>query len=410
MTSTSPGRSRSRGRLVAGLATVAAATSATGAAAWLWRNQDKVIMRRPFNEWTFTHMNRLLPAETVPRSRSPKPLPGRDRPLDVDYWYAGRSWRLAQLHKRTNTTAFVVLHNGRLVHELYPGRFAGPRVRMQLFSVTKSLTSMLIGIALEDGLLNDVTDHITKYVPELIGTAYDGPSIEHLLDMSSGTGNREVWDDPASDIARFTRAMTTGGSLLDVVRSIQRTSIPGVRFNYSTIDTQVLGWVLEAASGRSLAQYAADKIWSRLATEADAYYWLSRERLHQAIAGGSFNATARDTARLGLVMARGGEFDGRPVVPAGWVERSRRSDRPHLQVGALGEYGVRHYGYANQWWTLGGDRRAFTGLGIHGQYLYVDPSADVVIVKCSAWPTEEDDERDAETVAALQAIVEYLDA
>jgi CubicO group peptidase (beta-lactamase class C family) len=396
--------------LFAGLATVAAATGAAGAAAWAWRNQDKLIMRRPLNEWTFTHMNRLLPAEVVPHSRSPQPLPNRSGPLDVDYWFQGRQWSLAHLHKRTNTTAFVVLHRGQLVHETYPGRFAGPAVRMQLFSVTKSLTSMLIGIALDDGLLSDPTDQITKYVPELIGTAYDGPSIEHLLDMSSGAGTRETWDDPHTDIARFTKAMTTGGSLLDVVRSVQRTSIPGVRFNYSTIDTQVLGWIVEAASGVSLARYTADRIWSRIGTEADAYYWLSRERPHQAIGGGSFNATARDTARLGLIMAHGGRFGDRPIVPAAWVERSRLSDRPYLQVGALGEYGVRHYGYANQWWTLGGDRRAFAGQGIHGQYLYVDPVADVVIVKCSAWPTEEDDDRDAETIAALQAIVEHLDA
>jgi CubicO group peptidase (beta-lactamase class C family) len=396
--------------LFAGLATAAAATGAAGAAAWLWRNQDKIIMRRPFNEWTFTHMDRLLPYEVVPRSRSPKPLPNRAGPLEVDYWFQGRQWRLADLHKRTNTTAFVVLHRGQLVHESYPGRFAGPATRMQLFSVTKSLTSMLIGIALDEGLLSDPTDPIAKYVPELIGTAYDGPSIEDLLDMSSGAGDRETWDDPASDIARFTRAMTTAGSLLDVVRSLKRTSVPGVRFNYSTIDAQVLGWVVEAASGRSLAQYAADRIWSRIGTEADAYYWLSRERPHQAIGGGSFNATARDTARLGLIMAHGGRCGDRPIVPAAWVERSRRSDRPYLQVGALGEPGLRHYGYANQWWTVGGDRRAFTGQGIHGQYLYVDPLADVVIVKCSAWPTEEDDDRDAETIAALQAIVEHLDA
>jgi CubicO group peptidase (beta-lactamase class C family) len=228
--------------------------------------------------------------------------------------------------------------------------------------------------------------------------------------MSSGAGNREAWDDPAADIARFTRAMTTGGSLLEVVRSLKRTSVPGVRFNYSTIDAQVLGWVLEAASGMTLAQYAADRIWGRIGTEADAYYWLSRETPNRAIGGGSFNATARDTARLGLVMAHGGTFAGRPIVPADWVERSRGRDRPYLQVGALGEYGMQQYGYANQWWTLGGDHRAFTGIGVHGQYLFVDPSADVVIVKCSAWPVEEDDDRDAETIAALRAIVEYFDA
>ncbi len=387
----------------AGMACAAGAT-------WVWRHQDELITKRPFNEWAFTHMNRLLPCENVPRSARPTPLPNRARPLDATYWFQGHQWNLAQLHKRTNTTAFVVLHRGELVHETYPGRFAGPAVRFQLFSLSKSLTSMLVGIALDEGVLSDPTDQVTKYVPDLLDTAYDGPTIEHLLDMSSGAGNRETWGDPDTDIARFTNAITTGASLTEVVRSVQRASIPGVRFNYSTIDAQVLGWVLEAASGKSLAQLVTDRIWSRIGAETDAYYWLSRGRPRRAIGGGSFNATARDTARLGLLMSHGGAVDGHQLVPAGWVERSRGRDLPHLQVGALGEIGLRHYGYSNQWWTLGGPHRAYTGVGIHGQYLFVDPVADVVIVKCSAWPVEEDDDRDAETVAALRAIVEYLDA
>jgi CubicO group peptidase (beta-lactamase class C family) len=113
-------------------------------------------------------------------------------------------------------------------------------------------------------------------------------------------------------------------------------------------------------------------------------------------------------ARLGLLMTGDGAVAGDQVVPRDWVLRSRGNDLPHLAVGALGPSGYDHYGYANQWWTLGGTRQAFTGLGVHGQYLFVDPVADVVIVKCSAWPTQDDEQRDRETITALHRIADHL--
>jgi CubicO group peptidase (beta-lactamase class C family) len=203
---------------------------------------------------------------------------------------------------------------------------------------------------------------------------------------------------------RFARAALGGGSIEDVVRTVPRTAEPGERFNYSTLDTQVLGWVLEAATGMSLARYAAQWLWSRIGADREAYYWLTRARPRTAIGAGSLNATARDVARLGLLMANDGRLFGEQIVPRDWVRRSRGSQKPQLAVGALGESGYEHYGYANQWWTLGGDHQAFTGLGVHGQYLFVDPVAEVVIVKCSAWPTPDDERRDHETITALQQI------
>jgi CubicO group peptidase (beta-lactamase class C family) len=214
---------------------------------------------------------------------------------------------------------------------------------------------------------------------------------------------------PDSGIKHFERAVLGGGDLTEVVRSAQRTAAPGEFFNYSTFDAQVLGWVLEAATGRTLAAYASDRLWRRIGADRDAYYWLTRNRPRTAIGAGSLNATPRDVARLGLLMAHDGMVDGEQVVPGDWVRRSRGSDLPQLAVGALGPSGYDHYGYANQWWTLGEHSfHAFTGLGVHGQYLFVDPSADVVIVKCSAWPTQDDEHRDRETIAALRRVADHF--
>jgi CubicO group peptidase (beta-lactamase class C family) len=371
-----------------------------------WERQGDLIMRRPFNEWTFTHMNWLLPTERVARGPVHHPLPGRPGPLRLTYRYAGAELSLADLHRRTFTTAFVVLHRGELVHESYPGAFAGPRARFQLFSLSKSLTSMLVGIAVADGAIGSLTDRVTDYRPDFAGTAYESATLADLLAMSSGVGDIEQWDVPGTDIKRFEEACLGRGSVVDVLRSARRTAAPGERFNYSTLDAQLIGWVLEAATGRSLARYASERLWSRLGADRDAYYWLSRSRPRTAIGGGSFNATARDVARLGLLMARDGVLDGEQIIPRDWVRRTGARDVAHLAIGALGPSGYDHYGYANQWWTLAGG--AFTGLGVHGQYLFVDPAADVVIVKCSAWPTEDDPERDRETLAALRAITARL--
>ena len=375
-----------------------------------WERQSDVIMRRPLNEWTFTHMNWLMPTERVPCGTDFLPLPLTPVPLDhLTYRFDDADHTLADLHRRTFTTAFVVLHHGRIVHESYPGAFAGPRTRMQLFSLSKSVTSMLVGIALDEGAIGSVKDLVIDYRPDFARTAYDGITLADLLDMSSGVGELEVWDVPGSIIRAFERAVLSGGDVASIIRSAPRTAAPGERFNYSTFDAQLLGWVLEAATGQSLASYASSRLWRRIGAERDAYYGLSRSQPRTAIGAGAFNATARDLARLGLLMAHDGRLAGQQLVPRDWTRRSRGADAPHLDVGSLGPSGYDHYGYANQWWTLGESCfNAFTGLGVHGQYLFVDPVADVVVVKCSAWPTEDDPARDRETVTALRRIADHL--
>jgi CubicO group peptidase (beta-lactamase class C family) len=382
---------------------------AAAGAGWLWRNQGQLAMSRPFNEWTFTHMSALLPTDTVSRAATPHPLPRRPRPLEVRYEYEGRSRTLDELHRRTFTTGFAVLHRGELVHESYPGRFAAPDARFQLFSVTKSVTSLLTGIALDEGSLDSLDRTAVSLVPELAGSAYDGPTIADLLDMGSGAEGVEDYADPDAPIGRFERAVTNGGSILDVIRALPRGAAPGTVFNYSTLDTQVLGWALEAATGMPLARYATERLWQPMGAEHDAYYFLTRARPRSALGGGSFNASVRDLVRLGALLAAGGKRDGRQIVPAEWIERGRGSERDHLKPGALGGDWPDCYGYANQWWSLAGPHRAFTGRGIYGQYLWVDPAADVVIVKTSAWPDADDDALAAETYAAFNALVAWLD-
>ncbi|MEU4689777.1 serine hydrolase [Actinoplanes sp. NPDC023714] len=366
-----------------------------------WDTQANYMLTRPTNEWSFVNMNTYFPSATVRRGAHTEPLPERAAAMD---------WRgLADFHERTFTTAFLVLHRGALVHESYPGLFAGRERRFQLFSLSKSVLSLLVGAAVQSGLLHDLADPVIRYLPGLKGSAYEGPTVDDLLTMSSGVGGAEDWSDPASSINQFSGTIFAGGSLHDMARSATRAAAPGTTFNYSTLDAQVLGWVVEAATGCTLAEYASRALWSRIGADRDAYYWLTRSRPHTAVGAASLNATARDVARLGLLMSRHGRVGDARVLPADWIPRCRGAAAPHLAVGALGPSGRPHYGYANLWWTLGGEHEAFTGIGIYGQYLYVDPAADVVIVKLSAWPRPDDDDLDRETIGAFEALVRGFD-
>lgn len=385
---------------------------AVAGAVWLWRNQGELATRRPINEWVFTHMNRLLPTETIPRPERSLELTAHGQLPTVTYEYAGSTRTLAEFHQRTFTTSFLVIHRGRVLTEEYPGYFAAPGIRFQCYSLTKSITSMLIGIAVERGDISSIEDPVVRYRPELADTAYDGPTIAHLLDMSSGVDWTEDWTVPDAPIRRFQDAVTTGGSVLEVIRSLGTAAAPGTRFNYSTCESHVLGWVLEAATGRTLAQYAAEHLWGPMGAEYDGYYFLTRSKPHTALGGGSLNAATRDLARLGMLMLHDGRTGGAPdapqVIPADWVARSRGNHVLHLQPGTLGGENPDYYGYSNQWWTLEGPGREFTGLGVHGQYLWIDPDRETVIVKTSAWDTADDPERDAETVAAFRALTARL--
>lgn len=399
-------RRRRRGLIAAG---VTLALLVTGGVV-VWQRQGAIGMTRPVNEWTFTHMDSILPTATVTRGGPVHELPAAAAPPELSYELDGETRSLDDLHRNTHSTSMVVLHRGEIVYEAYPGTFAGPERRNQLFSITKSVTSILVGVALEEGSIRSLDETVAEHVPFLADSEYGQVTLAQLLDMGSGVGGPETWSDPDALINRYEHAVTSGGDIRAIIAGAERTAPAGTRFNYSTIDTQVLGWALEGAVGMPLAEYASAKLWGSIGAESDGFYFLTRKAPQDALGGGSLNLTTRDLARVGLLMANGGELDGRRIVPEAWVERGRGSETAYLQPGKLGPEEDPDFGYANQWWPLGGESRAFAGRGVHGQLLYVDPEAEVVIAKTSAWADPSDDARDAETLAAARQIVEQLRA
>jgi len=259
------------------------------------------------------------------------------------------------------------------------------------YSIAKSVTSLLVGAALKDGYIDSLDEAVTDYLPRLKGSAYDRATIRDVLHMASGVTWNESYTDPDSDVARA--AGTNGIALFDYLRDLNASAEPGAVFNYNTGETNMAGAVLRAAIGNNLSTYLEHKIWGPFGMEADAN-WLLHEPGGGELGGCCINATLRDYARIGIFAMNGGVLrDGTRVLPEGWMaESTTPSD------------GYDGYGYL--WW-LAGDG-IFAGIGIFGQYLWMNPSANIVIVTHSAWPHATNPEYSRHRAALVAALAEAV--
>jgi CubicO group peptidase (beta-lactamase class C family) len=273
-----------------------------------------------------------------------------------------------------DVTSLLVLEDGAVVVEQYY-KTTLPSDRRIGWSVAKSFLSALFGIAVGEGVIPDLDAQVTEYVPSLKGTAYDAATIRNVLQMSSGITFDEDYLDYDSDINRMGRVLALGGTMDGFATGLTETTRqPGQAWEYTSIDTHVLGMVLRAATGQSLIEGMQEKLIAPMGLEASPYYLTDGEGV--AFALGGLNLTTRDYARLGLMYLQNGRLGERQIVPAAWVAESTAPSAPT----APGEIG---YGY--QWWIpKGAQSGQFMARGIYGQYIYIDRSAGVVIATTAA--------------------------
>ena len=333
--------------------------------------------------------------------------------LPAEYEFEGQRRGLANLIEDTHTSALFVLRDGKVRFEQY-WLTGGPNVHWISFSVAKSFVSALVGIAVSEGFISSIEEPITKYLPILVGSAYEGVRIKDVLQMSSGARWNEDYSDPTSEIFKMRAAMLPGGSLDEFLKGVVSEMKPGTMSRYASADTQVLGLLVTETTGRSLSEYMQQKLCEPLGMESPGYWLLDGRGREMAYAG--LNLTARDFAKIGELYRNNGVWEGRQVVPAEWVAASTKADAPHLAPGrpVVGDHTM-PMGYGYQWWLPDGDRGEFSGIGIYNQFVYVDPSRRVVIVKLSANPLfgtsgGEKTQRDIENIQALRAIARSLDA
>jgi CubicO group peptidase (beta-lactamase class C family) len=364
------------------------------------------LLNPEINSFTFREMDRVFESRAVPRSGAVWDLPrqsGLAMPADS---FEGQSYDYAQFAERTRTNAMLVLRHGRIAFEDYRNR-SDDQTRFLSMSMAKTVTSLLVGIALHDGKIASLDDPAMKYVPELKGSGYDGVTIRQILQMRSGTDYEERYDFGAHP--SFAGQLHEQAIVLNKMRfaagalETHRKNPPGSTFNYATLDTMVLGWLLENATGQKLEDYTRDKLWGPLGAEADAF-WIADGPPGQgrALNGMGFNAALRDYARLGLLMLGKGKRGDTQVVPADWIAQMTTM----LPTAAPGDkkFGGGFPGYGLQVWQVDDEPGAFCAVGLAGQYIYVSPATDTVIVKLSFYPPVEPPTVTPETIGYFKAI------
>jgi CubicO group peptidase (beta-lactamase class C family) len=336
----------------------------------------------------FRSMETLFPANRVKAGGKPHPLPQGE---SIEAALGGAA-AVDKLMAPMNTAGLLVLQDGRIRLERY-ARGHSATQRYTSFSVAKSLTSTLVGAAVRDGSIKSLDDPVTRYIPELAGSGYDGVTVRQVLTMTSGVKWNEDYTDPASDVARmFSEPVKAGQDVtVSYLRKLPREAPPGTKWSYKTGETNLIGVLVRRATGKPLSRYLSEKIWRPFGMEADAL-WQTDEG-GQEIGGCCLSMTLRDYGRVGEFILGGGRAGGRDVVPAGYLADATRTQ---AEIGAPG----RGYGY--QWWI--GPAGTFSAVGIFGQMIHIDPKRKLVIVTSSAGPQATSREMSAARTALVLAV------
>jgi CubicO group peptidase (beta-lactamase class C family) len=326
-------------------------------------------------------------------------LPRDLRALDFTYEFKGRTLPASAAAENTFTDALLIIKNGKIVHEAYLNR-SDERTHFMSYSMAKSLNSVMLGFAIKDGYVAAVSEPVTKYVTEVTGTAYDGATLQDVLRMRSGSD----WNDnffqpgPAKDINE--QAFMRGEvRYVTPAFSAKRKHPPGEVFNYNTVDSALIGLVVERAARKPISQYMSERLWKPAGMESYAFYVLDGPPGEgREFTGGGFNAVLRDYGRIGLMMLQKGVANRRQLLPADWVAESTA---PTAKPSGRDTQGL---GYAYLWWTID-ETQAYTALGGEGQFIFVDPQTQTVIVKLSHAPVgPAGAEVTAETIEFLKAV------
>lgn len=308
-----------------------------------------------FPERPLTHSTTPFRFEHAQQPRVPKTL-------EVDGQQVAFETYLAQ----NNTVAFLIIQHDSILYEHYWQQYDSASI-VASFSMAKSVTSMLIGCAIDDKLIASVDDPITRYIPELKANGFDAVTVEHLLQMTSGLQFNESYVNPFGDAASF----YYGTQLRKEMSQMKLKDTPGKNFEYTSGNTQLLGLVLERALvKKTITQYLQEKLWQPMHMEFDASWSIDRKNNGIEKTFCCLNARARDFAKLGRLYLKQGNWKGNQLVPAWWVQQSTKVDTTK---------GSAPY-YQYQWWlpTYTGD---FMAQGILGQYIYVNPAKDLIIVR-----------------------------
>jgi CubicO group peptidase (beta-lactamase class C family) len=385
---------------------------------------DKVIRfadgshyRFPQLRWTFSNYRQLAPTRNVSRGDGRvNRLPRYERD-DIDairFQPLGDAQPMtwAQALAANYTDGVVVLHKGRIVYERYFGALE-PEGQHIAMSVTKSFFGTIGAMLVAEGKLEE-TAAVAQYVPELKDTAFGDATVRQLLDMTTGLKYSENYADPKAEVWDHVRAGNVlprppgyqgPQSFYDFLLTVKKEGEHGQAFAYKTVNTDALGWVIRRVTGKSVGENLQERIWSRLGAEQDAYFVI--DGVGNEFAGGGLNTGLRDLARFGEMMRRNGRFNGQQIVPEAVVAEIRQGGDKE-RFAKAGYKTLPGWSYRNMWWVTHNEHGAFAARGVHGQVVWIDPAAEMVIARYASNPVASNLANDPISLPAYMALAKHL--
>lgn len=378
---------------------------------------DGSFFEFPAIRWSVNHMREFLPTKAVSKGveNSSKLEYALDRNIDAltfKPWISTTPMTWEKSLYENYTDGMLIMHKGKIVYERYFAEFDETKVHA-VMSLTKSFTGTLASILVAEGVL-DENKLVAFYVPELKNSAYGDATVRQVMDMTTALAYSEDYADPKADIWEFSAAGNPLPKPKDYegpvgyyqyLRTVKKQGKHGEIFGYKTVNADALGWIIAKASGKSVSQLLSEKIWTKLGMEQDAYYQVDAMGID--FAGGGFNAGLRDLGRFGEMIRKMGNHNGKQIIPmaavsdvekGGSKSAFAKSDHPDLKG----------WSYRNMWWMTENKNGAFAARGVHGQTIYIDPTAEMVIVRMASHPIAGNSANDPTSLPAYQAVADYL--
>lgn len=378
---------------------------------------DGSFFKFPALRYSVVHMREFMPTVNVPRGQTELTLfhyrlDSRIDSLQFTVTGTNRTMTWGESLAENYTDGILILHKGEVVYERYFGELTEDQVHA-VMSLTKSFTGTLAAILVAEGVL-DENKPVAWYVPELKTSAFGDASVRQVMDMTTALKYSENYADPKAEVWDFTMA---GNPLVKLIKpqgpigfyeyleTVEKQGEHGRVFGYKTVNADALGWIIARATGRSVAQLLSERIWRQLGMEQDAYYQV--DALGVPFAGGGFNAGLRDLARFGEMISNDGMWQGQQIIPAAAVlDIKKGGDKKAF---ARSEYTkLKGWSYRNMWWMLHNQNDAFAARGVHGQTIYIDPVAEMVIVRLASHPVAGNAANDPFSLPAYEAVAKYL--
>ncbi len=371
----------------------------------------------PKLRWTVCHFRELMPSVAVQTGTDGSSA----LPADLDAGMDGvtftplgggdpMTWDAA--FGANYTDGILVLHKGRVVYERYDGCLDA-RTLHGAMSVTKSLTGLLAEVLVAEGMLDD-TALISTLIPELADSAFGDATVRQVLEMTTALDYSEDYADPNAEVWTYAQAgsplakpegYTGPRSYFDYLQTVEKKGAHGDAFGYKTINSDAAGWLIARTTGMSVAEYLSNRIWSQIGAEREAFYTV--DSIGTPFAGGGFNATLRDLARLGQLVLNEGRIGDTQVIPAEAIARIRRGGSQDTFAKA-GYDLLPGWSYQGMWWVSHDDHGSFAARGVHGQTIWIDPTAQMVIVRLASNPVAGNAASDSTSLPAYRAVADYL--